>query len=625
MLSDDELQKGFEIGDWVVLPARGELRSGDQVVKPEPKVFQVLMALAARDGDVVSKDELIDEVWDGRPTGDDPIIRCVHQLRSHLGDKGRPYQYVDTLTKRGYCLKQKVRLKASVADVESGVARRTGTWWGIAIVSGIAIVLLLARSLVVDDGGVTVGSIGVLPCENLSGNEADQYLVDGFKEELVRTLHNIPTVTVKPGRVNYPGLEVPEIARTLGVESVLFCAVQRDGDMLKVNYHVDRGRDGINLSSGSIVGLLEGIFALQEKLAISVRDDLLGKSQPVMVSTSRPASIEGYDRYMRGQHAFRQRGQPGNLESAIELFEETIELDPKFGPAYLSLAMAHALLPDARNAPLAQAHERALAIIEEGIAVDPSIGAAAEAIFGFVYHKQKKWILAEQAYVRATSASVVDSNAFNWYSLMLAGVGRLDKALEQALRAQQLDPSNGVINSRVAIAYTWLDDPKNAAEFFDRAKSLGGISPTYWLDNALMLERLGQHELARESVYAAVSLTGHTTSWIDQAFLGLRDPGQRQAGIEALKVAADTEAINPQIELTLRAMLGDVDGAISIAQQLARRDVTYEMDLLFLPELRSLRERPEFLDMMEQLGIREYWDAAGCAWQGTVVECPEAL
>jgi hypothetical protein len=49
------------------------------------------------------------------------------------------------------------------------------------------------------------------------------------------------------------------------------------------------------------------------------------------------------------------------------------------------------------------------------------------------------------------------------------------------------------------------------------------------------------------------------------------------------------------------------------------------MDLLFLPELRSLRERPEFLDMMEQLGIREYWDAAGCAWQGTVVECPEAL
>ena len=103
----EELQQGFELGEWEVFPARGILRSGDSVEKPEPKVLKVLMALARRDGDLVSRDELIDEIWDGRPTSDEPINRCLSQLRNHLGDKDRPHQYIETLTRRGYRLKKR--------------------------------------------------------------------------------------------------------------------------------------------------------------------------------------------------------------------------------------------------------------------------------------------------------------------------------------------------------------------------------------------------------------------------------------------------------------------------------------------------------------------------------------
>ncbi len=106
----EELKKGFSLGDWEVLPAKGVLRSGDREVKPEPKVLEVLLALAVRDGDLVTREELIDEIWDGRPIGDEPINRCLSQLRGHLGDKERPHQYIETLTRRGYCLSQEVRL-----------------------------------------------------------------------------------------------------------------------------------------------------------------------------------------------------------------------------------------------------------------------------------------------------------------------------------------------------------------------------------------------------------------------------------------------------------------------------------------------------------------------------------
>ena len=86
MPTEDELRQGFRLGDWEVLPLRGVLRKGEHEEKPEPRVFGVLIALAKRDGDLVTRDELVDELWDGRPTSDEPINRCLSQLRGHLGD-----------------------------------------------------------------------------------------------------------------------------------------------------------------------------------------------------------------------------------------------------------------------------------------------------------------------------------------------------------------------------------------------------------------------------------------------------------------------------------------------------------------------------------------------------------
>lgn len=264
-------------------------------------------------------------------------------------------------------------------------------------------------------------------------------------------------------------------------------------------------------------------------------------------------------------------------------------------------------------------------VVEQGIKADESIAEAAQAVRGFVDHKRKAWLLAEQAYQRAIGADVVDPNTFNWYSLMLAGVGRLDDALRMALEAQRRDPSNGVYNSRVAIAYTWLGDGEKALEYFDRARQLGGTSATHFLAYALVLERLGRLDEARASLQSGVSMAGGRFDWIEPVFAGLADAKRRGEGLAALDAAAAVRGINPQLEVTLRSMLGDTDGAVRVAGQLARRDVTYEMDLLFLPELEALRQRPEFQDFVERLGIREYWDASGCNLQGTAVACPGAI
>jgi DNA-binding winged helix-turn-helix (wHTH) protein/TolB-like protein/Tfp pilus assembly protein PilF len=619
----EQLQQGFRIGDWEVFPARGILRSGDREEKPEPKVFEVLIALSVRDGDLVTRDDLIAEIWDGRPTSDEPINRCLSQLRGHLGDKERPHKYIETLTRRGYRLCQKVRLSEAAKPVQDqpDLARSVsskGRAWILA--AAIVVTLFVVMRLIPPP---SMDAVGVLPFDNLSGDPADQYLVSGVKEELVYTLQSIPDLAVIHGRVTYAEKELSEVAEILGVDAVLFGALQREGDTLKINYQVARGDDGVTISSGSVTGQIGETFALQGRLAVQVRNDLVGESPQQLISANRNPNAESYDRYLLGLYAFERRVRsPENVDAAVKLFEESIAIDPNFGPAYLSLATAYALLPDYRNAPLQETHQRALEVVEQGIDVDPSLADAAGEVQGFVYQKQRQWAKAEAAYIRATTSSVVDSNAFNWYSLMLAGVGRLDDALEQMLIAQKIDPSSAVINSRLGTIYTWLEVSEEANEFFERANQLDASGETYLFGKTLLLTREKQFGEAAEMFVAGVSMSGGQTDWIAPVFAALEDPAITGTALTAVDTAFRDPQLDPRLNIISRTMLGDIDGAIEVALSLANNDDFFEMEFLFIPELRPLRLHPEFLGLIEKLGIQSYWNAKQCTWQEDAVSCP---
>jgi hypothetical protein len=85
--------------------------------------------------------------------------------------------------------------------------------------------------------------------------------------------------------------------------------------------------------------------------------------------------------------------------------------------------------------------------------------------------------------------------------------------------------------------------------------------------------------------------------------------------------AANT--VSPLIELTARTILGDLDGAMRIAELLEAPGEAFEMDMLFIPELADLRRHPDFMPLMNRLGITGYWSRKGCSWNGDRVSCPE--
>jgi DNA-binding winged helix-turn-helix (wHTH) protein/tetratricopeptide (TPR) repeat protein len=622
MLADDELRQGFTLGEWEVLPLRGVLRCGDREERPEPRVFGVLIALAKRNGDLVTRDELVDELWDGRPTSDEPINRCLSQLRGHLGDKSRPHEYVETLTRRGYRLLKPVELLHPVQAEPAGapqVESPSSRWKAISAAVIVAAVAWIAWTQIPPGD---FRSIGVMPFENASLDPANDYLVSGFKDELVHTLHNIPNFTVKSSRLVREDEETRDIARDLDVDTVLMGRVHRDGDMLQIFYTVEDGRTGGVIATADLDGPVKEIFRLQEDLARMVRDDLFGKSSQQLITRTRPASFGAYDRYMRGLWAFDKRqDSDSSLEEAIELFQDTIRLDENFGPAYLMLATAYALLPTYRDAPVAELNQLAIDTVEQGVAVDESISDATKTVFGFVHHREKNWIEAEQAYIDATSADIVDPNAFNWYSRMLASVGRLEDSLRQALVALDKVPTSAVFNSRVALAYLWLGDDENAAVFFERAAKYGASGRTHMMGYALFLSRKGRNEEAAAVSRQVAEVAGASPDWVDPFFAAMDDPALRPEALAAIDVATAADETTEQVEFMARIMLGDVDGALRVARLLEQREIVFEMDLLFIPEVEPLRAHPGFGELMTSLGIREYWRERNCTWAENSVRC----
>jgi DNA-binding winged helix-turn-helix (wHTH) protein/TolB-like protein len=628
MLTNEELHGGFSLGDWAILPAQRILQRGDQVERPEPMVFDVLLALARRNGDLVTKDELIDEVWHGRAFSDEVIQQKISQLRGHLGDK-KSYRYIGTLPRKGYQLL--MPLKLHVQEDPAAVPPAPGDAWSerrwkavaLAVVLGFLLTMWISRPdmWAPDSEPPASCSLAVLPIENLSGDPNNLYIAEGIKNALAQRLNALPGCTIKIARTEYAG-EWPDIAARLGVASLLHGTVQLQNDTLKINYFIILGRDGEQIGSGEVTGALSDLFSLQERLARAVRTELTGNNTPELITRQTPDS-DAYNTYVRGMYKLQHRFEGGNLEDSIGLFRESIRLDESYGPAYLGLATAYALLPDYRNADIETNHRLAIETIERGVARDVSIEDPAGAIYGYVYYQQKRWLEAEENYRRAVSAPVVDWNAFNWYSMMLAATGRFEEARDVALRAEVLDPGNGVINSRIAMVYSWLGNTAKAFEYFDQANDLHATGEIHVMAHALLLQRNGQLDLSRDLTFAAVTMEDGATEWIDDVYAALTDPTPERAAtaLAAINSAWTERRVFPGTLVVVRTLLGDIEGALEVARMLEGPGMLFSMEVLFIPELAPLRQHPDFLPLLDRLGVTEYWDSVGCTWADDRVDC----
>ena len=363
----------FDLGGLCVSPARREVSMNGQRRELEPRVAQVLVALAWARPDVVSRDRLIEQCWDGRIVGDDALNRCIVALR-HLAKEFSPQPFeIETVPRVGYSLAERPEVAA---------ARGAGKVKAKLAIAAALVLLLVAAGLAFGwsrfwRADAAPASIAVLSFRNLSSG--DPYFAEGLSEEILGKLAREPQFRVA-GRTSSTqlgkDLDVREVARRLNVDYVLEGSVRTQDDRVRVNAGLTRARDNVRLWSDSYDGNLDDIFAIQQQIGGAIAGALRRKLVLAQTSAGRAVNGEAYALYLNARGLLRSQS-PQVGSDAVAHLKQAIRLDPNFAPAWSSLAEALQLEarvkgPDALidALPLAQAAAR------RALRLDPNLAQA---------------------------------------------------------------------------------------------------------------------------------------------------------------------------------------------------------------------------------------------------------
>jgi DNA-binding winged helix-turn-helix (wHTH) protein/TolB-like protein len=616
-----ELMRGFDIGPWTVIPDRGLIRDGAIEHRLEPLVMDVFVVLASHVGEVVNKDQLVEEVWDGRPQTDDVITRCISALRRGLGDDARNPRFVETVQRRGYRIMLPVEPVGPVEGAPAApVAKARESMRPDVVMIGVGFiaVVLIAWFALIDRSPTAESdpaSVAVYPFECLlEAGDAGRHLCFGFADHAISSLNRVDGVRIVRKRSRFDPAD--PVAET----SIVTGSVQIIADNVRISARLEDARTGVVTWSDTFDADRDGVFDLQRRVGNGLRGALDADFE-ASAQGGDSVSFAAAEAYALGRYLFEQRDHD-RIEEAVAQFEEAIRLDPSFGPAWLGLAYTYSIWPDYDlRIDRWSSFDKALEIIAEGVERDPSIAAAAGTVYGYVYHKQNRWTEAMANTLMAVSAESPSADDYHWHSRVLASVGRLDESLEFARRGAARDPEYPVIMSRLAIASFWVDDLENAERYFDIANRMELEASIHSLAYSLFLIRTKRFEEAAAMAMRALDEIDLPSGWVDPVFDGIADPNARAAALELLASLDASGELPANIVMTLSVLLGDVDRAMRVAHGLASGESVFEIEIIFIDEFRDFRAHPDFGLFVEEVGLADYWSRAGCAWRNDRVEC----
>ncbi len=406
----------FRIGEWHVDPGLDQISKDGSLVKLEHRAMQLLLCLAKHAGQVVSVEQLLDEVWMGLVVTPDSVYHAVATLRRLLGDRSKTPTYIANIPRLGYRL--------------------------IALVEAPSVPSAPAAA---SAASADKPSIVVMPFVNLGGDPAQQYLSDGITEDLIVELSRwrLLAVRSRSASFRYRGVAVDmkEVARELNVRFVVEGSVRRMGERIRICVQLVDTGTGSPLWAERFDNGLQEIFAVQDRVVQTIVSTLVGRvqfSDAERAHRKPPACLAAYECVLKANSL--PWDDPAGAAEATQLFEKAIELDPGY-------AVAHALLAAMvcrrrwEDDPLSfkSALEQADVLARRALELDDS-ESTCHAILGHICLQRGRFDLARQYGVR--SVEINPNNQWNAADLgtILVYLGEPDEALRWFTRAREIDP-----------------------------------------------------------------------------------------------------------------------------------------------------------------------------------------
>jgi TolB-like protein len=521
----------FKFDDFALDTGSLELKKAGQLIEVEPQVFSLLVCLIENRNRVVSKDELIEMVWEGRIVSDSSLNTRINTARKAVGDDGKAQAVIKTFPRRGF---------RWVADVEEGIASKE--------TDKPSTTSLIAEK----------PAIAVLPFENLSDDREQEYFADGVTEDIISAISRNRQflVIARNSTFTYKGQakDIKEIANELNVQYVLEGSVRKSGNQIRISAQLIEGATGVHLWSGKYDRELEDLFAVQDEITqtvVGALDPELTDAEIKNTQRKSPENYDAWDYYLRGLTHFYAR-TIDDFEQALKYFERAIECDPNLGVAYslasetrsflTILSSMRGQLPpiDRRNGlDLAEGLKFALKAIE----IDGDDSHAWVSL-GLVHLRQYNPEKAILAFEKAIDLNPSDSEAYRWLGQTQSWSGYAAEALpniELSLKISPRGPLIGPIMSRKAECYLFMEQFEEALIWSKRAVQEPSLLDLGHVAYISILGHLGRTEEAEQAIKTLFGKTPDLSLVTLAASPMFKDENNKKILYEGLKNAGFPE------------------------------------------------------------------------------------
>ena len=549
------------------------LEREDVEIPLQPKVFETLRYFVEHPGRVITRSELLAQLWPDTFVGDAALTRCVKEVRRALGDQPKAPRFVSTIPSVGY-------------RFEASVERATD-----AALPSAAFVL------------------AVLPFRPLSGNERDPSLELGMADTLITRLSGLRELVVRPLATvrRYSELDQDPLAagHELGVDAIVDGSLQRLGEQIRVSVRVLRCSDGQALFAEQYDEPFRDVFHVQDAVcrritaAVSLE---LNHAEAALIVKHDTEDVRAYREFLRGRLGLG-RFVPSDAHRAIEHFERALELDPGYAQALACIAEANIVIAwQGLDGP--RYYGRARRAAQQALELDSQLGSAWSCLATVTWEHDWNWEDSDRMFRRATELAPNVVDVWGRYSASCAFSGRDAEAVELGRRAVAVDPTS-------PMAKAWLAQALHVAGRSEEAIAVGESVVARVPDAPFALFILGIACLQVGRHAEAIDYLEQAAATERADFLGVlahayirAGKNEEAAALEArLREQSSAGAAPPFAMAMIHAARGDADRFFEAMEQTFEQPGLHAVLIARDPMLEPLRTDPRASELIRRLGL----------------------
>jgi DNA-binding winged helix-turn-helix (wHTH) protein/Tfp pilus assembly protein PilF len=565
----------YEFGEYRLDARKLVLSRAGERIALTPKVFDTLLLLVRRKGELLGKEELLRAVWPDAIVEENNLNQNISTLRRLLGESRGENRYIATVPGRGYRF---------VPEVHTVSCHSPGP-----------------REQV---------RIGVLPFENMGAGPEREYLADGLTEETIASLGQMDPQHISTiGRTSVMSYKrttksLAEIGKELSATYLVESSLRAEGDRLRITSKLIRVQDQIQIWSASYDSEPGSMLALQRELSTAIAEQVrltLSPERLRALDRRQTLNPEAFDLYLHGRH-FWQQLSPPTTRKAIEFFIHATDLDQNYALAWSGLADCYSSGPVNGDAPPQLFWPRAQEATVRALRAQPDLAEVQTSLGSLKFWLDWEWNAAEVAYRKAIELDPGYPLGHRMLGVALSHMARHEEAQASIRRARELDPlyvMHQSLSSQIAFA------ARNYSAALQFARQAIVVDPEFWIGQLHLAQvyiELGENDLALTALNHSGKLVVNSKVIALRGYIFARAGRIEEAQhvLHTLLSIAQERYVPPYAMAIVHAGLGQYDEAMQWLERCYQARDVHVVFLTIDPKWDPLRGDSRFSNLLQR-------------------------